>query len=333
MTHRTRQLLTGIPAVNTAVGESPKLLCWSVPLFGIATYLGLLAGGTLRNAGRANAPLWVIGVIGAVFGLAGLLVLVRGISALARRRRAALQSALRPGEPWFADYPWNPHGIADNRPGKLRQALVGLLFVGLFLVPFHWVFWNGARQSWIFGLVLVGIDFGALIGVAFTIRLALQSLRYPRGRLSFHQFPYFVGESLQADFSAPPQIARFRSMTFELRKVEQVLEERQYRQKTEIRQVSYQCYQDSYTLQAGVDLPSGQRKIPLIFRLPSDVPGTAIRENPGRFWQLDIRADVPGIDYHATFLVPVYQRSAANSNPSSATPNPVASVGDLLEAS
>jgi hypothetical protein len=33
---------------------------------------------------------------------------------------------------------------------------------------------------------------------------------------------------------------------------------------------------------------------------------TALSQRPARFWELEVRADTPGVDYHSRFLLPVY---------------------------
>lgn len=40
--------------------------------------------------------------------------------------------------------------------------------------------------------------------------------------------------------------------------------------------------------------------------IPPDAPATALGEHPPRYWELDLAAARPGVDYGASFPVPVY---------------------------
>ena len=45
------------------------------------------------------------------------------------------------------------------------------------------------------------------------------------------------------------------------------------------------------------------------FDVPADAASSALSERPARFWQLVVKSDdVRGVDYKASFLVPVYAR-------------------------
>ena len=35
---------------------------------------------------------------------------------------------------------------------------------------------------------------------------------------------------------------------------------------------------------------------------------TTLSERPARFWELEVKADTPGVDYHSRFLLPIYVR-------------------------
>jgi hypothetical protein len=48
--------------------------------------------------------------------------------------------------------------------------------------------------------------------------------------------------------------------------------------------------------------------LPVSFKLPEGEFGTRLSEAPARYWELEVKADTPGLDFGALFLLPVYER-------------------------
>jgi hypothetical protein len=56
--------------------------------------------------------------------------------------------------------------------------------------------------------------------------------------------------------------------------------------------------------------------VPVLFHIPGDVAETDIRNLDNAIqWKLDIRADIPGIDYNAQFDVPVFRTKDSSASP------------------
>ncbi len=53
----------------------------------------------------------------------------------------------------------------------------------------------------------------------------------------------------------------------------------------------------------------------LFFQLPAEDLGTALSASPPRYWELEVKAETAGVDYAATFLLPVYPKLAASAIP------------------
>jgi hypothetical protein len=54
----------------------------------------------------------------------------------------------------------------------------------------------------------------------------------------------------------------------------------------------------------------------LDFDVPADAPGNQLLDGPARYWELEAKADLPGADYAATFLLPVYTVMPVYTGPS-----------------
>ncbi len=52
-----------------------------------------------------------------------------------------------------------------------------------------------------------------------------------------------------------------------------------------------------------------QGEIPISIRLPQGDFSNRLLDTPRRYWELEVKAETPGIDYHAAFLLPVYNLS------------------------
>lgn len=67
----------------------------------------------------------------------------------------------------------------------------------------------------------------------------------------------------------------------------------------------YQLYHEPRTLSGRQVAPSG--KLSQEWVLPGDPEfASALSQRPALFWELEVKADTPGVDYHSSFLLPVY---------------------------
>ena len=57
---------------------------------------------------------------------------------------------------------------------------------------------------------------------------------------------------------------------------------------------------------AAVDDGSGGTALRVVAEVPPGAPVTTLAARPPRYWELELSAATPGVDYGATFLVPIY---------------------------
>ena len=72
--------------------------------------------------------------------------------------------------------------------------------------------------------------------------------------------------------------------------------------------VRREVYKDSQQIELEGDDLTPDQQISIGFPLPTGDYGTALCQEWPRYWELAIRADTPGVDYEALFLLPVYGR-------------------------
>lgn len=241
-----------------------------------------------------NAPDSIIAAVGAVFFLAGLLVF---LSAFRLRRRKNVH------DPLLADYPWIKSHAAHNAFGAGVKGLFGAGFLALFLTPFNgWAFLSDDSHFMV--VFVVGIfDLILLLLLGHCGYLMLRGLKYGTSRLRFASFPYVLGKKLTAQFESPRRIEA-ESIEATLRCVQEAYEVRGTGKNRSTQVVCYQVYADVQHLRT----PSGPTRLDLSFDLPDGDFETKLSERPPRYWELEVRSETPGIDYAATFLVPVYRR-------------------------
>lgn len=284
---------------------------WSSVLFG----LPFLAAGIAIELTAANkihaskhAPDWLIGVIGAMFGLAGLFLSIHGVVDLARKSAYRREAAQRPHEVWLYDFHWRREGIAFSAFEAMLGRLVGALVWSAFLVPFAWVGID-ARGAWPF-LVAVGI-FG-LLGLIFWYRWAamlFDLLRYGNSFLRFESFPFALGGTLRARLRAPRHISAIDSLALTLRCVQEKYVTTGTGQNRTTKVVCYELYKDLATFDRDRLTGLAGNDIPVEFHLPSDQPTTTLAATPPIYWEIQANGKARGADYEAYFLVPVYKVS------------------------
>ena len=94
-------------------------------------------------------------------------------------------------------------------------------------------------------------------------------------------------------------------MIIDLRFIEEQYETRGSGKNRSQQVICYQRYHVNRTLK-GKDV-SLSGSLSLEWDLPEDPEfSSALSQRPARFWELEVRADTAGVDYHSRFLLPVY---------------------------
>ena len=130
-----------------------------------------------------------------------------------------------------------------------------------------------------------------------------QFIKYGNSRLRFNSFPFYLGDKLSVVLVGLP--SQVNEVQMDLRFVEEQYEIRGSGKNRSQRVICYQLYHENRTLKGKDISPSGT------LALEWDLPGepeltSALSHRPARFWELEVRAETPGVDYHSRFLLPVY---------------------------
>ena len=245
-----------------------------------------------------------------VFGLLGLVF--SGIGAgmhfgfrqqAARAKRLAERQQLFPEEPWRWREDWADGPITDT----MRQQMIASWFVAIL--------WNAiALPSTVLGIrealrtgepALWFVTIFGLVGLGLLVSAILQTMRYRRfgvSALELETFPGFLGGTLAGRIRASLDLHEVPRIPIMLRCIRQVVTGTGKHRSTR-EEVLWEDQIDVVrTFREGAST-----LIHFTFRLPAGgMPSAPLPATDQVIWRLEAHAEVPGVDYHAIFEVPVF---------------------------
>jgi hypothetical protein len=294
-----------IPATQSGGG---CLILFGLPFIavGVGAILPSLGYLDLNAQSGNDAPTWLLTAFGFVFALAGLSVTWAGAAGMFRARAARKRKEEHPLEPWFWDHPWDSRRGESGGLGPAIQSFMAFLFLSAFLSMFNWWAFFSEEGPWPLKLFVGLFDLIALGVLGGAIYLLFQYFKYGKSRLHFARFPFRPGRSVEAGLEAGSRLSAAPSINLTLRYIEEVTETTGSGKNRSSTQVLYCLHELKHELRAGqFDATSGV-VIPINMRLPEGDYANRLLETPRRYWELEVKAETPGIDYSARFLLPVY---------------------------
>jgi hypothetical protein len=266
----------------------------------------LMAVGVLPiNPEDKNVPHWVPFSAGGIFVMAGMIVIGNSIRAMARRRQLREREAANPNEPWFWDYGWDQRRTSDDGGRRTRQAWFGAIILGIFLTPFNAVFMIEKVPFFVRGIIGF-FDLLLLLVLGLAIHQLLQRMKYGSSYIRYDVFPIPLGRQATFFFSNARGIGSFDSFEATLRCIqERIIETGSGEERS--RQTHYfELHAESIKIGASGHHRGGNRELELPFQLPEGDYSTHLRSPEPRYWELELLAKTPGVDYCARFILPVY---------------------------
>ena len=299
------------PAISFTTMQGWPVLGFGVVLLGVCVVCVLIWQGVIE--GEANAPLWVIGVVGVVFGVGGLLLAAYGISDLRDRARRTRELLTHPSETWRGDHDWSRalagRGMPSRDSGRWWVHALGLALLLSMGVISNWIATiesgNGIG-GWFTLMMAVIMDLIVLLVLGLAVRRLLMRWRYGSPRIVFDRVPVRPGETLKARV-VTRGLGRVDRLVVTLRYVVEVyVKSKTSDGKTKEEVVCKEHYHERWeTDDVGAHL-SGDGVLPVEFEIPGSAEPCVLRERPARFWDLEVRGEVRGVDFVHRFTVPVY---------------------------
>jgi hypothetical protein len=293
------------------------VLCLFATPFALFGLFALEQAWRTAMGAPGNVPFWyplIFGLVFSVIGFGLMFVALTGGKRYARQQRMQLE---RPAEPWLWRADWAQGRVNSNTRGNMISSWVFAILWNLVSAPVAWlVVPAAARQRG--PVVFLALVFPAL-GLFLLIRAIRQTLAsFEFGKTYFEMasVPGVIGRELkgtiQARFPHSPdhgvhlRISSAHRVTTSSGNSQTTTESILWRDEADLA---------SEQLCAG---PMGTT-IPVSFRIPCDAhPTEEINPRDEYVWLLEALADVPGVNYHDIFEVPVF-RTAATPTETEAT--------------
>jgi hypothetical protein len=283
-------------------------------------------GGSTLAAWRDGTPLTDAGSLWGIVGVAILVIaIVRVLLHLGTHRRnraqhAALERAEAQGMPWTARTDWSAGRVVTSAGPEIRKTVGFALFWNAFMAGALYLTWTGGQATaaaWAGLLLFVGIGV-ALAGHAAW--LIARQYRFGRSELVFDTRPgripgRFTGVVYTnvARSGRPASGFSVRLACIHRRMVRSIGTD-----SAQLEPHDTELWSLERRVEAGVEGPSGRIGVPVRIDIPADIGHETTLDNPHNryLWQLSIDAELPGVDYHAEFEVPVYARTAVDGEDS-----------------
>jgi hypothetical protein len=307
-----RRILKGHQARTAPRVPAGIALLIGFGLLAAGVMLGLVGAGILRPTPRVPAPAAVPYAIGVTFVVLGAWLLALRVGDGLRETRARRLRRAMPGSPWLADHPWDPAGAWDETGRRAASAAILSVILGLFLVPFNWVAFSSRSGIPLSGrivavVVTAAFDVLTVIVAGFAAYLGWRRARFGRVFLRFERFPLSLGVPARVWLRVPRAPADCR-----LAATLRCIEERYVSDGESSSTRSEQVWADTHPVEPAWGRLGETWNLPITLRLPIGPYETRLADRPPRYWELEVRGEAPGVDFGATFLVPVYaSRSAA----------------------
>jgi hypothetical protein len=261
-----------------------------------------------------------LGIAALTFGGVGFGGLLGMRVAYGRVKEAEALQAAHPDEPWRWRRDWASGRIEDTTRDTLLGAWVFATFWNLVSLPGAYI---GVRAALYEGKPagFVALLF-PLVGIwllARAVQGTLRKQKYGVSLLELTTIPGVIGQTLAGTIRAALALPPSESFAVNLSCIRRVTT-RSGRSSSTSERILWQEEQRVGGEQSR-DYSGMKTRIPIRFQLPPDVQASATSNSNDRvIWQLQVSAEVPGVDYDSTFEVPVFRTAASGQLPSETGP-------------
>jgi hypothetical protein len=226
-------------------------------------------------------------------------------------------------QPWLARKDWTARLIKDEAGSLVLVLLWGfsLVWYGVLALVAWAMGTSSPTGSGGAGVVLIVFAVAGLLPLVAAVFITWHALRFPRSTFELDAVPFALGGWVSGVVEAPASVAGAETLEVALDCVDVVVHSRSTFRTTKWRQ---EVTVDA----AGLERRPKRVQIPVAIAVPADALATTrLTAGSGVEWMLSVKAALPGLDYRADFIVPVF----AVEGPPSAPPRPLSPIRGLRE--
>jgi len=257
-----------------------------------------LIGLTAMAAGVAMLflSMTILGIFVALLGFP--LVAATGALLSDSWRRRALARKF-PGRAWRHEGIWQNFEV---RSGSLLELVIGWGSALMLFLLANMIFWGTAQEMPV-GSALLAAFFAALglVPMVPALRGMLQYRKWGRPRLVFPRLPFRPGERLEGVVLCTRRISAADGFHLTLLCSEDRPDWHDITRRD--LHTGDEIVDSDMAAEGGCEGTA----IPVDIQIPGDMPGTQEEKGRSTYWQLEVEAAMPGIDFAATFDLPIYE--------------------------
>jgi len=223
---------------------------------------------------------------------------------LALRERHALRMQ-HPGEPWMWRRDWADRTVHDE--SAIKSGFLWVFGIVWILMSLPALFVLRGRYEFD-RIVYYFILLFPIVGICVLIVAAYHTLRRRKYGVSlcrFERLPIPIGSAFRGEVQA--RVRDVPEGGFQVRLACIRREVRSSGKSRSVRETT--LWEDAKTVGSGAAMPNPDGvRIPIHFAIPADAdPTDDSNSRDSVLWRLEVRADVPGIDYATRFQLPVFR--------------------------
>lgn len=268
--------------------------------------LAMLISGLGDIGTSEEGDQWVLAVMGVVFATAGGAVIVAGFRHRAEVNAIEAAKQRHPSEPWMWERKWQTRRIEHH---------AGWTTVGLWAFAFFWnaIVLTAGALGWeemaaeaseepaiLFVLLFPIIGIGVIVAA---VRSTLQWRRFGTSALVLSRIPISLGRDLDGVLELPSDVRNAEEVVATLRCLRTTRSG-----KNTTTTVIWSDERRHPRASMGIG-PSGPT-LAVRFRVPADEPESTVGGGtPSISWELSVSAAVEGVDFSASYPLPVFRTS------------------------
>ncbi len=273
---------------------------------------GLFAGWMALQQAASPDPNWNQVAYSMMFALvfSGVGIGLLALLAFGRKKQKVIDAAKAayPESPWMWRADWAQGRVLSKTKTSMELAWVLAIFWNLISWGIVYFAWSEiARQIQakpISALVLIfpGVGIGILI---YAVRETARWLEFGKTWFEMASVPGVIGRPLRGNIQARFPHGAAKGVTLKLSCVNRIVTGSGKSQSTQEKVL----WRDEVTVPSGSLMPSPEGTyIPVKFEIPADALSTDDTDHRNQIlWMVEAEADVPGVDYHDFFEIPVFR--------------------------